>query len=300
MIIWLPKRTKEEMTMLEFATFRALNCKDYTDLAGVTQKHLDAMTPEILERVSPEDIGEHMRAVYDETTHEYANNPHTRFVTDDLIEFMALLEEGDRVLDIGCGPGRDTWFMTSSNTDHRALLMQRETNGRKTIDIHTVPTKKFEVTAVDTSQAMLEMAANAGKTIIVQNKIVPAFLSLDMHHDMDHLASHTFQGVWSCASFLTHTPQAWVEPVLSQIVRVLARGGIFAVSYTQRQPGQAYDYLKLSTTGRIKYFSHPKASDIVELAKRHGLSLERETTSDYVSAGKVVKDLFVSQFFKKR
>jgi len=121
-----------------------------------------------------------------------------------------------------------------------------------------------------------------------------------MHHEIDAFPDHSFKGAWSCAAFLTHTPHEWVEPTLAQIARILAPGGIFAVSYAQRQPGQGYDYLKLSSTGRIKYFSHPKTAEIVELARRHGLALERETVNDYVEAsGTVVKDLFVSQFFRK-
>ena len=294
-----------ESTHLEFVVCRVLKLQGYGGIAGLTQGELDANTPEIMERVHSEHITDHMRAVYNETVGEYANNPHTQYVTDDLIAFIEApeLKEGDHVLDLGCGPGRDAWFMATSSNRYRESLMQRETDGHKTIDAYAVPRKALRVTAIDASERMLGAAIAQGAQVRMSMGVryAPLFQRMDIQHDLAAFAARSFKGVWSCAAFLTHTPQDQVEPVLEEIARILDTGGIFAVSYTQSRPGQAYDYLKVSSTGRIKYFSHPKVSEIVDLAQKHGLELTRQTMSDYVDIARsmVIKDLFVSQFFRK-
>ncbi|MBI5003975.1 class I SAM-dependent methyltransferase [Candidatus Kaiserbacteria bacterium] len=291
-----------EKTQLEFVIFsRAFGCKDRAAWQGVTQEALDRRTAWIMERVVSEDISEHMNKVYERTAEQCAANQAHQFVIPELFEFVSLFNDGELVLDMGCGNGRDAFFMCSSDQAYRASVM------RSTVDPSTMPTQALRVKAIDASAHMIKIAERVAKRVdasgAVRLRYPPIFKQADMH-DMSgwaRLQQGWFAGVWSCASFLTHTPRQWIEPTLRQIACLLKRGGIFAVSYTQRQRDGGYDHLKISSTGEINYFSHPDPSEICKLAAKCGLlPIRPPRTSDYVGAGgDVVQDLFVTQFFRK-
>lgn len=267
---------------------------------------LDEITEEVLTGLSANEICAHVQEVYDATVDEYIKNPHTKHIIDELIEFMDMLPEGARVYDVGCGTGRDAFFMYVTNQEFRKGLMNRERHGLKTSDIYSVPTKNLRVVGIDVSQKMIDHAQKWKRDLVNQGFIPkdswnPFFAKQDMHNFMDEPLSVAYvEGVWSCTALFTHTPRSLLFPAMESVAKALDLQGVFFTSYTSGRAEGRYNKLLLSSTGRIKYFSQPDPDEITEVAKMCGLKLEKQSFSDFEINGKVIKkDLFVSQFFRK-
>jgi SAM-dependent methyltransferase len=105
--------------------------------------------------------------------------------------FLTLLPPGARILDAGCGSGRDS----------RAFLE-----------------RGYEVTALDASQAMVEHASrHIGRPV------------LHMSFDQVRFREH-FDGVWACASLL-HVPGHGMAEVLERLGTALKTGGVMYASF---------------------------------------------------------------------
>lgn len=133
-------------------------------------------------------IRQRIEAAYDQIAAAYAAADGN--MQPNLIErgtrFLASIGPGARVLDIGCGAGRDMAWM--------------EAHG-------------FHITGVDLSAGMLAQART-----IVQGELI----QMDMGQLDFHPAS--FEGIW-CNASLLHIPKAQVPAVLQQMRRVLVPTG---------------------------------------------------------------------------
>ena len=124
------------------------------------------------------------------------------------VRFEALLPDGARILDLGCGSGRDSLYFIK---------------------------RGYRVEAVDGSP---ELCAIAEKTI---GQPVRCLLFADLDY------AEAFDGIWACASLL-HVPAAKMADVLQKVAAALKPGGILYASYkygdTQRKKdGRLYsDY----------------------------------------------------------
>lgn len=270
------------------------------------QKVLDEITPVVLQHVEPQDLVTHAREVYDATADEYAKNPHTKDIIDELVQFMFMLPDGARVLDVGCGVGRDSLFMSVKNEEFRKEHMGRMKDGMPTREKLCIPQKTFVVTGIDNSLKMLALAQERSVQLIQQGLIThqtsPTFDYEDMHTiDIDpQYYPGDFDGVWSCTALFTHTPAQMFGLAMDSVSRVLKSGGVFFASYTNGAADGQHDKLLLSSTGRVKYFSQPSPEEITNLAEQYGMVLKAQMFSDFEIRGKVIKEnLFVSQFFKK-
>ena len=105
--------------------------------------------------------------------------------------FLKHIKPGGRILDLGCGSGRDS----------RAFLE-----------------RGYEVVAVDGSR---ELAKIAG-AYIGQKVIVADFREFE--------PEGTFDGIWACASLL-HLPKGEIAAVMRQMAAHLAEGGCFYASF---------------------------------------------------------------------
>lgn len=122
-------------------------------------------------------------AVY-ATGGDQAPSPH-------LADFLAGLPAGARILELGCGGGRDSAAMIAAGF------------------------------AVEPSDGCPEMAAQAERRLGRPVRVM-RFAELD--------AEERYDGVWANAALL-HVPRANLAGVLARIRRALVPGGLFAASY---------------------------------------------------------------------
>ena len=106
-------------------------------------------------------------------------------------KFIALLPDGGRILDAGCGSGRDS----------KAFIQ----NG-------------FSVVAFDASMELCKLASEYISQEVWQMRFE------EMSFDEE------FDGVWACASLL-HVPKEDMKDVLERIYNSLQKGGIFYASF---------------------------------------------------------------------
>ena len=132
-------------------------------------------------------------------TIEYYNNEANRFFESTVSvdfskiqeQFLKYVKPGGRILDLGCGSGRDS----------RAFLE-----------------RGYEVVAVDGSR---ELAKIAG-AYIGQEVIVADFREFE--------PEGTFDGIWACASLL-HLPKEEIAAVMRRMAAHLPEGGCFYASF---------------------------------------------------------------------
>jgi ubiquinone/menaquinone biosynthesis C-methylase UbiE len=104
--------------------------------------------------------------------------------------FMSLLHPGAHILDAGCGSGRDTLVFL----EHA-----------------------FQVTAMDASSAMVELATKATG----QSVLLSTFADINFEQ--------AFDGIWANASLL-HVPAQEIDDVLNRLSRALKVAGVLYMS----------------------------------------------------------------------
>lgn len=128
---------------------------------------------------------------YKENAPLYAEETKNSLVYDALREFLSRVEEKGRILDLGCGSGRDSFFFLE---------------------------KGFFVDSMDGSEDMKREA----ERLFGINVRLSDFLSLDEYEKYD--------GVWAQASIL-HLDEESLRKVLYLISRALKKGGVFYSSF---------------------------------------------------------------------
>ena len=134
-----------------------------------------------------------------EETIGYYDGNAKKFIADTAnIEFGALqktfadmLPEGGRILDLGCGSGRDSLAFLRAG---------------------------FEVDAVDGSEQMVKAASG-----LTGLPVAHALFS-------DYEPKGPYDGIWACSSLL-HVPASGLADIISKYARVLAPGGTFYLSF---------------------------------------------------------------------
>ena len=142
--------------------------------------------------MSDQAISRRIAGAYDQIAAEFAVR--NAAMPHELLElgarFLALTGPHARVLDVGCGSGRDMAWL-----EERGVV----------------------VTGIDLSSGMLAQA---------RPRVAGALARMDMRHLA--LASGCFAGAWCMASLL-HVPKAEAPGVLRELHRVLLPGGVLAV-----------------------------------------------------------------------
>jgi SAM-dependent methyltransferase len=128
---------------------------------------------------------------YDEHVAEYISDTSPLDMAALYQTLLQYVPKGGHILDVGCGPGRDTKVF---------------------LDLG------YKVTAFDASTAM---AAAASKFTGQQVKVMRV-------QDLDF--EEQFDGVWACASLL-HVPRAELSGVIDRITRAMKVGGVFYMSF---------------------------------------------------------------------
>lgn len=271
------------------------------------QKALDEIAESVLAEMKTIDIIDHTTKIYNDTVEEYVKNPHTKNIIPELLDFMSMVPNRGKVLDIGCGPGRDAFFMTVQDPNFREMFMEKIKGGVSVLQELHLSEKTFQVHGIDSSVKMLRHALEKKKKFLEcglltsENLPCSCFSVQEMHGRDDGYSSQCdFDGIWSCAALFTHTPKSLIGPAIKSVSSCLRTGGVFFTSYTNGVTEGVPEKLLLSSTGKIKYFSHSDPREIEDTAKKYSLELIKESFSDYEINGKVIKkDLFVSQFYRK-
>ena len=128
---------------------------------------------------------------YNKNSEEYFNSTLNVDMTNTYKPFLKLVPEGGKILDLGCGSGRDSMnFMKLG----------------------------YEVTAVDGSKELAKKAsALLGKEVIAST-----FEELEL--------KEKFHGIWACASLL-HIKREDLKTVLNNLYNNLEDNGVFYMSF---------------------------------------------------------------------
>lgn len=142
-------------------------------------------------------------------------------------KFLKYLRPNCRILDLGCGSGRDSLFFKSLG---------------------------FDVTAVDGSPEMCKQAGS----LIGENVRCLLFEDLDYQN--------RFQGIWACASLL-HVPKDDMQKILKKVSVALVMHGTLYISYkygeTQREKdGRLFsDYTEKNLDELFNSYNRLKVSE---------------------------------------
>lgn len=130
---------------------------------------------------------------YENSSNKYFKETVNNLMDSTLEKFIQFLPENGRILDLGCGSGRDSKY-----------LMNRG----------------FQVVAIDYSANIAELASkHIGKDVI--------------NIKMENINyQNEFDGIWACASLLHFTPRQ-LEVVLNKIINTLQSGGILFTSFKE-------------------------------------------------------------------
>ena len=128
---------------------------------------------------------------YNKNSEEYFNSTLNVDMTNTYKEFLKLVPEGGKILDLGCGSGRDSMnFMKLG----------------------------YEVTAVDGSKELAKKAS----VLLGKEVIVNTFEELEL--------KEKFHGIWACASLL-HIKREDLKIVLNNLYNNLEDNGVFYMSF---------------------------------------------------------------------
>lgn len=130
---------------------------------------------------------------YDENSESYSKMTFGADMSDARNRFIAYLRPGSRILDLGCGSGRDSSAFRDMG---------------------------FDVTPVDGSDGMCRMAErNTG--LKVRHLL---FSDLDYHG--------CFDGVWACSSLL-HVPSGELPDIMAKVHEAMVPGGSFYLTFKE-------------------------------------------------------------------
>lgn len=128
---------------------------------------------------------------YNTNAKEFCANTREAAFTDTQDKFLGFLQNGSKILDLGCGAGRDTKYFLQQG---------------------------FDVEAVDGSEELCKLAAEY--TGVAVTWMLFQELSCENMYD----------GVWACASIL-HLTYDELKNMLSKITTALKAGGVFYASF---------------------------------------------------------------------
>lgn len=150
-----------------------------------------------------------------------------------LNDFVKLLDKGERVLDAGCGPGRD------SN-----LLKE----------------KGLKVTGIDLSHELIERA----KALFKEIKFIEgSFLSLPF-------PNRSFKGIWAHASLVHLETIEDTQQAINEFARVLSPSGVLHIQVKTQLGKKKYITLTDNKTNGLRFFQLYTQSEIKELTNKAG------------------------------
>ena len=128
---------------------------------------------------------------YNINAEKFYNNTVGIELNDFYIKFLKYIPDGGKILDLGCGSGRDTLYFLQ---------------------------KGYDVISMDASEEMVKLSSELTKRKTL-------FLRIE---DIDF--QNQFDGIWACASLL-HIDKTLTESVYNILCNALIDGGVLYASY---------------------------------------------------------------------
>lgn len=183
--------------------------------------------------MSLEDYKDLTRNSYNDTAIEYSKKTVKIQPEHKVEKFLSYLSPNDKLLDIGCGPGRDASYFVE---------------------------KGFDVTGIDISSKMIQLA---------REEVPNATFELMDIEEMTFPENH-FDAVWASASLL-HVPKDKINSILKQIQRFVKEGGIIYLSLKKGEgetltPDHRYGGVK-------KFWAYYQEEELLSLLKNEGFTV---------------------------
>lgn len=172
---------------------------------------------------------------YDKTALIYSKTHFEPFWVKEF-EFYKKIVPGKKVLDIGCGAGRD------------AIVFVKH---------------KFDYFGIDASEGMLKVAKKR-----VRNG---RFKKMDFYKL--NFLTNSFDGTWAAASLL-HTPKNRIRRVLKGIKRILKPGGISFFSFKEKKKNSKEGLIPYERNpGTFRYWSYYTKKEFEGILKSVGFKM---------------------------
>lgn len=183
--------------------------------------------------IGGQDYREVTRQSYDQTAHEYQENTLKLQPEMTAKAFLSYLAPESTILDLGCGPGRDSKFFVD---------------------------KGYEVIGIDISPQMIALARNS---VPQANFLVSDIESLKLNNE-------SIDAIWASASLL-HVSKKAMSGVVENLYRILKPEGIFYVSMKKgsREELQADDRYG----GVEKFWNYVSEDELTQLLVKHGFQI---------------------------
>ena len=173
---------------------------------------------------------------YDANAESYTEKTLARARMDQIKAFVDLLPNYAKVLDVGCGPGRDT-----------ALLAERG----------------CEVTGIDLSKGLITEARKRYPQLQFD---IGSMTALPYSKD-------TFDGIWANASLLHLPTLADVQQTLKEFSRVLKPSGSVHISVKAQLSDAQTEVVTDELSGAKRFFRYFKKDALVQLLHEAGFEI---------------------------
>jgi ubiquinone/menaquinone biosynthesis C-methylase UbiE len=170
------------------------------------------------------------RQLYNNFASEFANKFEKIPENQQLDEFIALLEPGDKVLDLGCGSGRDAEYLSRAG---------------------------LQVVGVDLSEGLIAEA----------KKRRPELTFQVMNMENLNFPQESFDGIWSKLAIL-HVERANLPSAISAAYKLLKPNGILYLE-TKAGTGEGYEPVSFSSNEE-RYFIYYELEELLTLLKEAG------------------------------
>ena len=171
---------------------------------------------------------------YEKIAVEYSQRNLDVKLVEHLLAYFIENLKGKKILDVGCGHGRDAKYLSE---------------------------RGFEVVGIDLSRSLLKIA----------RRMAPKakFLLMDMR-DLK-FGDEEFDGIWSCASFL-HIPKREALKTLKEFRRVLKPGGLLYLGVKKGEGERMVE--KEHYKGGKKFFAFYTEKELKDMLKKVGFKVE--------------------------
>lgn len=190
--------------------------------------------------VSNQDVVKKTIEVYNKTADKYASTHLDISPIKDLADQFIKNLIGPKILDAGCGPGRDVKYFLEQG---------------------------LNPIGIDLSPALIKIAS--------KNVSGAKFIEMDMR-DLA-FESELFDGIWACASFL-HLPKKDAKIALGQFFNVLKRKGLLSIS-VKAGLGERF-VEKKEYNGFSKFYSFYSEEEIKGIISNEGFKIQMVTVNN--------------------